>query len=59
MSVTLATNLERAAAALARLNSALAWHPLAPGWAYRAQLDACAARPRSMARRSTRGISPP
>ena len=40
MSVTLATNLERAAAALARLNSALAWHPLAPAWAYRARLDA-------------------
>ena len=36
----LAGNLERAAAALARLDSAVAGHPLAPAWAYRARLDA-------------------
>ena len=35
-----AASLERAAAAIARLNSALAAHPLAPAWAYRARLDA-------------------
>jgi hypothetical protein len=40
LSVTLAIDLERAAAALARLDSALAAHPLAPAWAYRARLDA-------------------
>ena len=34
------SNLERAAAALARLDSAVAGHPLAPAWAYRARLDA-------------------
>jgi hypothetical protein len=36
----LAASLERAAGAIARLDSALARHPLAPAWAYRAQLDA-------------------
>jgi hypothetical protein len=36
----LATPLERAAAAVARLDSLLAGHPLAPAWAYRARLDA-------------------
>jgi hypothetical protein len=36
----LATPLERAAGAVARLDSALAGHPLAPAWAYRARLDA-------------------
>ena len=40
LSHTLASNLERAAAALARLDSAVAGHPLAPAWAYRARLDA-------------------
>lgn len=40
LSVTLAIDLERAAAALARLDSAMAAHPLAPAWAYRARLDA-------------------
>ena len=35
-----AASLERAAAAIARLDSALAAHPLAPAWAYRARLDA-------------------
>jgi hypothetical protein len=40
LSVTLAIDLERAAAALARLDLALAAHPLAPAWAYRARLDA-------------------
>jgi hypothetical protein len=40
LSVTLAIDLERAAAALARLDAALAAHPLAPAWAYRARLDA-------------------
>ena len=38
--LTLAANLEHAAAAFARLNSALAAHPLAPAWAYRARLEA-------------------
>src|ERR1700751_6350035 len=36
----LAASLERAAGAIARLDSALTRHPLAPAWAYRAQLDA-------------------
>jgi hypothetical protein len=35
-----AASLERAAGAVARLDSALARHPLAPAWAYRARLDA-------------------
>jgi hypothetical protein len=35
-----AASLERAAAAVARLDSALASHPLAPAWAYRARLEA-------------------
>jgi hypothetical protein len=35
-----ATGLERAAGAIARLDSAVAHHPLAPAWAYRARLDA-------------------
>ena len=35
-----AARLERAAAAVARLAAALASHPLAAAWAYRAQLDA-------------------
>src|SRR5262245_37647912 len=35
-----AAPLERAAAAIARLDSALANHPLAPAWAYRARLEA-------------------
>jgi hypothetical protein len=35
-----AASLERAAGAIARLDSALARHPLAPAWAYRARLDA-------------------
>src|ERR1700747_2000419 len=35
-----ASSLERAAGAIARLDSALAQHPLAPAWAYRARLDA-------------------
>jgi hypothetical protein len=35
-----AASLERAAAAVARLDSALTLHPLAPAWAYRARLDA-------------------
>jgi hypothetical protein len=35
-----AARLERAAAAVARLDAALASHPLAAAWAYRARLDA-------------------
>ena len=35
-----AASLERAAAAVTRLDSALASHPLAAAWAYRARLDA-------------------
>ena len=38
--VALAATLEHAAAAFARLDAALAAHPLAPAWAYRARLDA-------------------
>jgi hypothetical protein len=38
--VALAVALERAAAAVARLAMALAGHPLAAAWAYRARLDA-------------------
>jgi hypothetical protein len=40
LSHRLAADLEPAAAALARLDSALMSHPLAPAWAYRARLDA-------------------
>src|SRR6202011_3755067 len=36
----IAASLERAAGAIARLDSVLARHPLAPAWAYRARLDA-------------------
>jgi hypothetical protein len=36
----LASSLERVAGAIARLDSLLAGHPLAPAWAYRARLDA-------------------
>jgi hypothetical protein len=36
----LAVGLERAAGAIARLDSAVAHHPLVPAWAYRARLDA-------------------
>ena len=36
----LATDLERAAGMIARLDSALACHPLCPAWAWRARLDA-------------------
>ena len=35
-----AATLERAAGAVARLDSALSRHPLVPAWAYRARLDA-------------------
>src|SRR5262245_38850466 len=35
-----AAALERAAGAIARLDSAIAHHPLAPAWRYRALLDA-------------------
>jgi hypothetical protein len=35
-----AASLERAAGVIARLDSAVAHHPLAPAWAYRARLDA-------------------
>ena len=35
-----ASDREGAAVALARLASAVAMHPLAPAWAYRARLDA-------------------
>jgi hypothetical protein len=38
--VEIAAALERAVAAVARLDSALAHHPLAPAWSYRARLDA-------------------
>jgi hypothetical protein len=38
--VAIAAGLERAAGAVARLDSALARHPLVPAWAYRARLDA-------------------
>jgi hypothetical protein len=37
---TLAVSLERAAGALARLDSSMARHPLAPAWAWRARLEA-------------------
>jgi hypothetical protein len=37
--VAIAAGLERTAGAIARLDSALARHPLAPAWAYRARLD--------------------
>jgi hypothetical protein len=40
LSLALAADLERAARALARLDSALARHPLAAAWAWRARLDA-------------------
>jgi hypothetical protein len=40
LSLRLAADLEPAAAALARLDSVLASHPLAPAWAYRARFDA-------------------
>ncbi len=36
----IAAALERAAGAIARLDAAVADHPLAPAWAYRARLDA-------------------
>src|SRR5271170_2656317 len=36
----LANDLERAAGMIARLDSALASHPLCPAWAWRARLDA-------------------
>jgi hypothetical protein len=38
--LALAAALEGAARAVARLDSALARHPLAPAWAWRARLDA-------------------
>jgi hypothetical protein len=38
--VPVAAHLERAAGVVARLDSAVARHPLAPAWAYRARLDA-------------------
>lgn len=41
-SASLARALEHAAAAVARLDSALSHHPLAAAWAYRARLDAIA-----------------
>jgi hypothetical protein len=37
---SVAAGLERAAGVIARLDSAVARHPLAPAWAYRARLDA-------------------
>jgi hypothetical protein len=37
---TLAVSLERAAGALARLDSSMARHPLVPAWSYRARLEA-------------------
>jgi hypothetical protein len=40
LSMALAGDLERAAAMIARLDSALAAHPLCPAWAWRARLDA-------------------
>src|SRR6516225_7834754 len=40
LSLALAADLERAAGAVARLDSALTGHPLAPAWAWRARLDA-------------------
>jgi hypothetical protein len=40
LAAPLAAALERAAGAIARLDSALASHPLAPAWAWRARLDA-------------------
>ena len=36
----LAAPLERSAGAFARLDSAIAHHPLTPAWSYRARLDA-------------------
>src|SRR5271154_5072808 len=38
--IALAGDLERTAAMIARLDSALAAHPLCPAWAWRARLDA-------------------
>ena len=40
LSGALAPDLERAAGMIARLDSALASHPLCPAWAWRARLDA-------------------
>ena len=40
LAAPLAAALERAAGTIARLDSALASHPLAPAWAWRARLDA-------------------
>ncbi len=40
LSAALAPDLERAAGMIARLDSALASHPLCPAWAWRARLDA-------------------
>jgi hypothetical protein len=40
LSMALAGALERAAGAIARLDAALASHPLRPAWAWRARLDA-------------------
>ena len=40
LSAALADDLERAASMIARLDSALAAHPLCPAWAWRARLDA-------------------
>jgi hypothetical protein len=40
LAAPLAAALERAAGTIARLDAALASHPLAPAWAWRARLDA-------------------
>src|SRR5271170_7654019 len=40
VSAALASDLERAAGMIARLDSALASHPLCPAWAWRARLEA-------------------
>src|SRR5271170_2451636 len=40
LSAALASDLERAAGMIARLDSALASHPLCPAWAWRARLEA-------------------
>lgn len=42
LSLAIAAGLEAAATAIARLDSALGQHPLAPAWLYRARLDAVA-----------------
>jgi hypothetical protein len=55
LSGALANDLERAAGMIARLDSALASHPLSPAWAWRARLDAIRHQAAIDGRRSTPG----